>query len=132
MKTYPPQPIEVLTPQGAGLFAGRTPEAVRVAVEKGRVQTAAVVLFGAKPVPLIDLESATKFWPINDPLRERYVHDDLQEMRRCAVEFVIDAKRYRVLHPWSAVKPRPSCPHDGGYWNLDCDQPPCSPHWYKS
>ena len=34
MKTYPPQPIEVLTPQGAGLFAGRTPEAVRVAVEK--------------------------------------------------------------------------------------------------
>ena len=128
---YQPNPTEVLTLEGAGLFSGKTPKAVRLAAERGRVQAVAVVRFGAKPDLLIDLASATKCWPITDPLRQKYVESDLREMRRCAVDFVVDERRYKVLHPRVVVEPRPMCQHVMGGWNLDCDQPPCSPDWYK-
>ena len=87
-----------------------------------RVATAAVVRFGVKPVPLIDLESASQYWPISDPLLERYREDDLREMRRCSVEFVVNAKRYRILHPHALVTVQPQR-LTGGYWNLDCGEP---------
>ena len=60
------KPVDVLTPLAAAALFKRSPNAVRTAVRKGRVETAFTLFVTNKDVHLIDLDSAVAYWGKNE------------------------------------------------------------------
>lgn len=57
-------PIKVVTSLGAAVLTGRTHEAVRQAIQQGRVEVAAELLLGKHPDRLLELNSVAAYWEI--------------------------------------------------------------------
>ena len=57
-------PIKVVTTLGAAVLTGRTHEAVRQAIQQGRVEVAAELLLGKHPDRLLELDSVTTYWEV--------------------------------------------------------------------
>ena len=57
-------PIKVVTTLGAAVLTGRTHEAVRQAIQQGRVEVAAELLLGKHPDRLLELDSVATYWEV--------------------------------------------------------------------
>lgn len=117
--------VEVLTPVAASRLFARSPEAVRTASRKGLVRTELVIDVETRPVRLVTLESALKYWDVG---RSRDFESQLDHMRRHSAVLSVSGGTYRVLHPWSPVEAHPVCPHQSDW---PCKKPPCSTTWFK-
>lgn len=73
--------IEVLTPIAACALFGKSAEAVRRAVAEGHVKSRFELRFGARPIRLLDLDSAMKYWHRSSQPSLRPIEDDLATMR---------------------------------------------------
>ena len=88
---------KVVTQLGAATLAGVTAEAVRVAVQQGRVEVAAELTFGTHPVRLLELASVARYWqiPPDTVLREDVVLEDIDGDRWLIVTPESDAAVFR-------------------------------------
>ena len=120
------EPVDLITKMGAAALFGITADAVRAATVRGHVRTRVVLRFANRYDRLIDFCSAELYWRAGT--RSVYYERDLAEMRDRAEELLVNAERYRLLHPWPLVETEPACPHRSEW---PCVTPPCERLWFK-
>lgn len=94
---------------GAATLFGITADAVRTATIRGHVRTRVVLKSANRYDRLLDFCSAERYWRART--RSVYYELDLADMRDRADELLVNAVRYRLLHPWPLVETEPACPH---------------------
>lgn len=72
----PELPMKVVTSVGAMVLAGVSNEAVRVAIQNGRVEVAAGLYIGARPAWLLELASVEAYWEV-PPEKLRGLREDV-------------------------------------------------------
>lgn len=120
------EPVDLITKMGAATLFGITADAVRTATIRGHVRTRVVLRFANRYDRLIDFHSAERYWQART--RSVYFERDLADMRNRADELLVNAERYRLLHPWPLVETEPACPHRSEW---PCATPPCERLWFK-
>lgn len=93
--------IKVISMLGAAVIAGRTHEAVRTAVQQGRVEVAAGLYFGAHPSWLLELDDVVRYWEVPSAKLDSLREDVILEAA---------GQRWRVMTPTemtAAIFPRP-------------------------
>ena len=98
---------DVLTPLAASVLFGKSGEAVRRAVKEKQVKSPIALMFGAKPIHLIDLDSARRYWLREPwPSYRRNLEQQLTEMRcnGMTIDYSGALTRYRVLHPYALIE----------------------------
>ena len=96
---------ELLTPMAAAKLFGISLAAVRMARTHGHIDTYVRLSVTGKPVELILLQSALRYWrkTAND------IEDALNSFRRNGTTMAIDAEFFNVLHSEPvAIRPRDS------------------------
>ena len=82
---------ELLTPAALSDLFDASPEAIRLARSRGRIETPFEVILTGKAVPMTLLSSGVAYWGDPDPGR-------LHEMRLAGTTLSIDGICYLVLH----------------------------------
>lgn len=106
--------IEVLTPLGACVLFGRSTEAVRRAAREGKVRTELVIDFEARPVRLVELQSALQYW--KRPNYSGNYERGLSSLREAAPVLEVSGQRYKILHPWALARVHPTHPDTPSIW----------------
>ena len=97
---------EVLTPKAAMVLFGISDAAVRAARLHGKVKPELTIAVTDKPVHLISLDSALRFWKLPDDMQ-----GTLARMRQYGTTAAVGPEFYNILHADKVVKlnePRPA------------------------
>lgn len=99
----PELPMKVVTTLGAMVLAEVSNEAVRVAVQNGRVEVAAGLYIGTRPAWLLELASVEAYWGVS-PEKLRELREDI------VLDLESVGERWQIMTPpelRAALFPRP-------------------------
>ena len=92
---------EVLTPRAAAALFGLSEATVRVARLSGAVETALTLAVTGKPIQLLLLDSALRYW--RRPGQREFLRRTLEEFRANGTTISVGTLFYNVLHSEKSV-----------------------------
>ena len=95
--------VELITPLGAVFLFGKSTPTVRLAIREGKVRTEIELHIEQRPIRLIELESAIKYWGKD----YQYFESELKELHRGAFMLQVVGFKYKILHLPGYLATRP-------------------------